>query len=81
MSTGTVKWYNPAKGYGFLTPDDGGDDLLLQECHIVADYCSRKLQDGQRVSYEVALGQQGAEAHGIMAIETECHPSYELAGH
>ena len=80
MSTGTVKWYNPAKGYGFITPDDGGEDLLVHERQIVSDYQSRKLHDRQRVSFDIATGQQGPEALAIRAIETECHPSFASAG-
>jgi CspA family cold shock protein len=52
MTTGTVKWFNPDKGYGFIQPDDGGKDVFV---HISAVEQSglRNLQEGQKISYEV----------------------------
>ena len=61
MSTGTVKWFNPTKGYGFIEPDDGAKDVFV---HISAVTRSGlgSLQEGQRVSFELERGQQGKVA-------------------
>ncbi len=53
MATGTVKWFNPTKGYGFIQPDQGGQDVFV---HITALEAAglRSLNEGQKVSYELA---------------------------
>lgn len=58
MSTGTVKWFNATKGYGFIEPDEGGKDVFV---HISAVTRSGigSLHEGQRVSFELERGQQG----------------------
>ncbi|HYL34238.1 MAG TPA: cold-shock protein [Stellaceae bacterium] len=58
MSIGTVKWFNPVKGYGFIQPDDGQKDVFV---HISAVERSGigNLQEGQKVSFDVERGQQG----------------------
>jgi cold shock protein len=58
MPTGTVKWFNPRKGYGFIQPDDGSKDVFV---HISAVERSGigNLNEGQKVSYDVQRGQQG----------------------
>lgn len=58
MSVGTVKWFNPVKGYGFIEPDDGAKDVFV---HISAVERSGmgSLREGQRVSFELERGQQG----------------------
>jgi CspA family cold shock protein len=58
MPTGTVKWFNPAKGYGFIQPDDGSKDVFV---HISAVERSSlgSLREGQKVSFDVERGQQG----------------------
>ena len=58
MSTGTVKWFNVQKGYGFIQPDDGGKDVFV---HISAVERAglANLNEGQSVSYDVERGQQG----------------------
>lgn len=61
MATGTVKWFNDAKGFGFITPADGGDDLFVHFSEIQADGF-KTLQEGQQVSYEVAQGKKGLQA-------------------
>ncbi len=60
MATGTVKWFNTTKGYGFIEPDDGGKDVFV---HISALHQSgiKQLNDGQKVSYEIAVS-RGKEA-------------------
>ena len=61
MSTGTVKWFNPTKGYGFIAPDDGAKDVFV---HISAVTRSGlgSLHEGQRISFELERGQQGKVA-------------------
>ncbi len=52
MSTGTVKWFSSSKGYGFITPDDGGKDLFVHHSEVkTSGYAT--LDDGQKVDYEV----------------------------
>ena len=52
MATGTVKWYNPQKGYGFIAPDEGGKDVFVHASALEAAGI-RGLNDGQQVSYEL----------------------------
>ncbi len=61
MSQGTVKWFNEKKGFGFITPDDGGDDLFVHHTNISSEGF-RTLRDGQRVEFEPAQGKKGMEA-------------------
>ena len=58
MSTGTVKWFDAGKGYGFITPDDGGKDLFVHHSEIQASGY-KTLNDGQQVEFEVGQGQKG----------------------
>jgi len=64
MATGTVKWFNDTKGYGFISPDDGGDDLFAHFSEIQADGF-KTLQDGQKVTFEVTQGKKGLQASNI----------------
>ena len=68
MSTGTVKWFDANKGYGFITPDDGGKDLFVHhtEIHSGGDYAT--LNDGQKVEYEVGQGQKGPCANKVVPL-------------
>jgi CspA family cold shock protein len=61
VATGTVKWFNSEKGYGFVTPDDGGDDLFVHYSNIDSDGF-RTLEEGQKVEYEAGTGRKGPEA-------------------
>lgn len=68
MATGTVKWFNDAKGFGFLTPDDGGEDLFAHFSGINMPGF-KTLAEGQRVSFEVIDGPKGKQAANIQAAE------------
>ena len=58
MSTGTVKWFNAEKGYGFITQDDGGPDVFVHFSAIAGEGY-RNLEENQKVEYEVSQGQKG----------------------
>jgi len=67
MATGTVKWFNEAKGYGFITPDDGGQDLFAHFSEIQSSGF-KTLQEKQKVSFEVKTGPKGKQAAVIKPI-------------
>ncbi len=64
MATGTVKWFSDAKGFGFITPDDGGEDVFA---HFSAIQISgfKTLKEVQKVSFEVSQGPKGKQASNI----------------
>ncbi|HUZ83396.1 MAG TPA: cold-shock protein [Gaiellales bacterium] len=64
MATGTVKWFNDSKGYGFIQPDDGGKDLFVHHSGI-AGSGFKSLQEGAKVSFEARQGQKGPEAINV----------------
>lgn len=64
MATGTVKWFNDAKGYGFITPDDGGEDLFAHFSAIKMDGF-KTLEQGQRVTFDLKEGEKGKQADNI----------------
>ena len=67
MATGTVKWFNPDKGFGFITPDDQGKDLFVHHSGInMSGYAS--LDEGARVSYDAEAGDKGPKAVNVTTI-------------
>ena len=64
MASGTVKWFNDKKGFGFITPDEGGDDLFVHHSNIASEGF-RTLAEGQKVTYEAAQGRKGQEATNV----------------
>ena len=69
MTTGTVKWFNPAKGFGFIEPEDGGADAFVHISAVEKAGLST-LNDGQKVSFELTPGQNGkASAENLSIIE------------
>ena len=64
MSKGKVKWFNERKGFGFITPDEGGEDLFVHHTNISGEGF-RTLRDGQDVEYESAEGRKGPEAVNV----------------
>ncbi len=67
MSTGKVKWFNDSKGFGFITQDDGGEDVFCHHTAIKAEGF-RSLQEGQKVSYEVTKGPKGLQAQNVQLV-------------
>ena len=66
MATGTVKWFNDAKGYGFITPDDGGPDVFAH-FSAIQGAGFKSLKEGQKVTFEVTQGPKGKQASNIQA--------------
>jgi CspA family cold shock protein len=60
MAQGTVKWFNDDKGYGFITPDEGGNDLFVHHSGIAGNGF-KSLEEGAKVSYEATQGQKGIQ--------------------
>ena len=67
MATGTVKWFNDAKGYGFITPDEGGKDLFVHHSNI-AGSGFKSLAENARVEFEAREGQKGPEATNVTVV-------------
>ncbi|KAF0102989.1 MAG: cold-shock protein [Thiobacillaceae bacterium] len=68
MATGIVKWFNDSKGFGFITPDGGGDDLFAHFSAIQSQGF-KTLKEGQRVSFDVTTGPKGQQASNIRAAD------------
>jgi CspA family cold shock protein len=65
VSTGTVKWFNRQKGFGFITPDDGGEDLFVHHSEIKSTGYAN-LDEGQKVEFEVGQGKKGPCATNVI---------------
>ena len=66
MATGTVKWFNADKGYGFITPDEGGKDLFVHHSAIQGEGY-KSLDENAKVQYDAAEGATGPEAQNVVA--------------
>ena len=67
MATGTVKWFNDSKGFGFITPEDGGEDLFAHFSAINMNGF-KTLKEGQKVQFEVTQGPKGKQASNIQSV-------------
>ncbi len=67
MATGTVKWFNDAKGYGFIAPEDGGKDLFVHHSNIAGNGF-KSLTEGAKVEFEPNEGAKGPEATNVVTI-------------
>jgi len=67
MAQGTVKWFNAEKGFGFITPDEGGADLFVHHTAI-QDRGFRTLQENQRVNFDLAQGPKGPQATNVVKL-------------
>jgi len=65
VSLGTVKWFNASKGFGFITPDDGADDLFVHHSEIKTEGYAT-LEEDQKVSFEVGEGKKGPCANNVV---------------
>ena len=80
MPTGTVKWFNDAKGFGFIEPEGGGDDVFAHFSAVQMDGF-RTLKQGSRVSYELTQGPKGNLAQNIQALDSPATVPAEIAVH
>jgi cold shock protein len=67
MPEGTVKWFNADKGFGFIQPDEGGEDLFVHFSAIIADGY-KSLDENQKVSFNVGQGQKGPQATDVQPL-------------
>jgi CspA family cold shock protein len=67
VARGTVKWFSEEKGYGFIAPDDGGEDLFVHYSGIAGEGF-RSLEEGDKVSYEPTRGRKGEQAENVRKV-------------
>jgi CspA family cold shock protein len=67
MAQGTVKWFNDEKGYGFISPDEGGEDLFVHHTGI-AGSGFKSLDEGAKVEYEATRGKKGMQAESVETL-------------
>jgi cold shock protein len=67
MATGIVKWFNDDKGYGFITPDDGGKDLFVHHSGVAGEGF-KSLAEGAKVEFEPSEGEKGPQATNVRAV-------------
>jgi cold shock protein len=67
MATGTVKWFTDSKGYGFITPDEGGKDVFVHHSSISGEGY-KSLAEGAKVEFEPAEGAKGPEANNVQLV-------------
>jgi len=79
MASGKVKWFNNAKGYGFILPEEGGEDLFVHYSAILMDGY-KTLKAGQSVEYEAQRGPKGYHAINVEAVEPSCGEAPSSAG-
>jgi cold shock protein len=70
MATGTVKWFNDSKGYGFISPEDQGKDLFVHHTSIAGDGF-KSLSEGAKVEFDAAEGEKGPEAKNVVQLNAE----------
>ena len=68
MTTGTVKWFNDAKGFGFISPTEGGDDVFVHFSEVKGDGF-RTLSEGQQVKFDVNTGPKGLQATNVSVAD------------
>jgi CspA family cold shock protein len=68
MATGTIKWFNPTKGYGFIVPDDGGQDVFLHVSNLGQEY-SNNIEENQAISYDIEDNKGKKSAVNVKVIE------------
>lgn len=74
MATGSVKWFNNQKGYGFIVPDEGGKDIFVHASKIKMEGW-KSLEEGQKVQFEIGEGRKGPEAMDVEALEGAPQPA------
>jgi cold shock protein len=81
MFKGTVKWFNIRKGYGFITPSDGSEDIFVHYSALVSIEREYKtLYEGDKVEYNLADGQKGKQASDVKIVEKAPHPIRNIKG-